>query len=85
MYGGIRGGVKAGLGPITAGLSGQAAVEAGQGVGAPQPGAPYSMPGVPLVMGSSTPATYQVLLALVLVEAFILLGLRRGFKHHHGG
>lgn len=90
MYGGIRGGARAGLSVAGLGVDAAATVAAGSGVGSGgngsrQRGAPYAMPAAPVGTSSGTPAAYQMLLVLVGLEVAALVGLRRGFRHHHGG
>lgn len=47
-----------------------------------EPGSPYA---TAAGLAVSAPATHHVLIALVLVEALLLIGLRTGFRNYHGG
>lgn len=92
MYGGIR--TSSGLmGRATAsfGASGAAANPApsaglmpgGAGTGFRQPNSPYNLQ--PDSAASPAGPAHAFLVGLVLLEAAALVGLRRGFRHHHGG
>jgi hypothetical protein len=53
------------------------------GGGARQPGSPYSIAATTNTGGA--PSTATVLMAVVLAEVVVLLGLRRAFREYHGG
>lgn len=81
-FGGIRGGAT--VSRFGAAAAGKVTTAAGGPIGGIQTeaGSPYSA-AAPLRMGA--PATHHALLALVALEALLLIALRGGFRHHHGG
>lgn len=99
-YGGIRLGASgaarwSGSGAAAPGATPPAAARTGQSGAGPsnpnigpsyamrQPGSPYSQPATAQTRGRLHP--HQVLYVLVLLEVLALVGLRHGFRHHHGG
>lgn len=84
-YGGVRAGVS--IGRFGAQAQAAASTDGGTGRGltggiVPNPGSPYQASPTPAGLG---PPVHHALLALVALEVAILVGLRGGFRHYHGG